>query len=184
MLNFVEIKDHMKSNTIALTFKGNVTFELVDSIIIIIADKLDSLETDLNVRKKMYGILTECLQNLCNHTDETNTDESVDFDIKSVAISVTSTENGYLIETGNFIGSSKVEKLKARIDEVNSKDKEGLKLLYNRILTNKVFSEKGGGGLGFIDIARKSGEKLNYLFQEVSSSYSFFSFKIIINKNK
>ncbi len=182
MLNFVEIKEQMKSDCIALTFKGNVTFELVDSIIIIISDKLDALEPNLNVRKKMYGILTECLQNLCNHTDDKGSLEIVDFDVKSVAISIKSTESCYFIETGNFVLNEKVAFLKKRIDEVNSKDKEGLKTLYNEILTNKVFSDKGGGGLGFIDIARKSGEKLDYLFENVNQSYSFFSFKIIINK--
>lgn len=184
MLNFVEIKEQMKSDSIALTFKGNVTFELVDSIIIIISDKLDALEPNLNVRKKMYGILTECLQNLCNHTDDKAAIDIIDFDIKSVAIAIKTTEAGYLIETGNFVQNEKVSFLKRRIEEVNSKDKEGLKALYNEILTNKVFSDKGGGGLGFIDIARKSGEKLDYVFEQVNTHYSFFSFKIIINKNK
>lgn len=182
MLNFVEIKDQMKSDCISLSFKGNVTFELVDSIIIIISDKLDTVEPDINTRKKIYGILTECLQNLCNHTDTKTTENSSNFDIKSVAIAVTSTETCYEIKTGNFILNERSQQLKFRVDEVNSKDKDGLKALYNQILTNKVFSDKGGGGLGFIDIARKSGEKLEYDFQNVDDLYSFFSLKIKINK--
>ncbi|TAF75163.1 MAG: hypothetical protein EAZ53_06655 [Bacteroidetes bacterium] len=182
MLNFVEIKDQMKSDSIALSFKGNVTFELVDSIIIIISDKLDAIESDINTRKKMYGILTECLQNLCNHTDDKTAEINSNYDIKSVAISVTSTDTNYEIKTGNFVSTERSVQLKSRVDEVNSKDKDGLKALYNQILTNKVFSDKGGGGLGFIDIARKSGEKLEYDFQKVDEKYTFFSLKIKVNK--
>jgi len=175
----------MKANSIALSFKGNVTFELVDSIIIIISDKLDQLENDINVRKKVYGVLTECLQNLCNHidkVDETRINEK--YDVNSAVILVDTESDGYVIKTGNFIHNDRTEHLKKWLEEINSMNKDQLKELYNKILTNKVFSEKGGGGLGFVDIARKSGKKLEYTFQKIDDKYSFFSFQIKINKNK
>lgn len=185
MLNFLEIHNQMAANSIALSFKGNVTFELIDSIIIIISDKLDHLENDLNVRKKVYGILTECLQNLCSHIDKTDSvGHSIAYDINSAVIMVDSDTDGYIIKTGNFIPASKVEHLDKWLVEINSYSKDELKELYNKILTNKVFSDKGGGGLGFVDIARKSGKKLEYDFQKVDNNYSFFSFQIKINKNK
>ena len=39
-------------------------------------------------------------------------------------------------------------------------------------------SAKGGGGLGMIDIARKSGKKLDYKFDPVDDQFSFFSLNI------
>ena len=39
-------------------------------------------------------------------------------------------------------------------------------------------AEKGGGGLGMIDIARKSGQKLNYHFTEIDETFSFFNLNI------
>jgi hypothetical protein len=175
----------MAANSIALSFKGNVTFELIDSIIIIISDKLDHLENDIQVRKKVYGILTECLQNLCSHIDKTEElPADAKYDINSAVIMVDSEEDGYIIKTGNFIPKNKVEHLDKWLKEINGYSKDELKELYNKILTNKVFSDKGGGGLGFVDIARKSGKKLEYDFQKVDDSYSFFSFQIKINKNK
>ena len=185
MLNFLEIHNQMAANSIALSFKGNVTFELIDSIIIIISDKLDHLENDLNVRKKVYGVLTECLQNLCNHIDKSEgAINGATYDINSAIIMVDSDTDGYIIKTGNFIPLQKVEPLKKWIIDINGMDKDKLKELYNKILTNKVFSDKGGGGLGFVDIARKSGKKLEFDFQEVDTNYSFFSFQIKISKFK
>jgi len=35
-------------------------------------------------------------------------------------------------------------------------------------------SEKGGAGLGFIDIARKTGQKLVYSFLKIDEEKSFF----------
>ena len=49
------------------------------------------------------------------------------------------------------------------------------------ILNNKEFSEKGGGGLGMIDIARKTGSKYEYNFYPVGEDYIFFELMININ---
>ena len=43
-----------------------------------------------------------------------------------------------------------------------------------------MMSDKGGGGLGMIDIARKSGKKLDFDFHKVDDEYSFYSLNINI----
>ena len=43
-------------------------------------------------------------------------------------------------------------------------------------------SKKGGGGLGLIDIARRSGEKLQYKIREIDKDYSFFTLTVKISK--
>ena len=45
-------------------------------------------------------------------------------------------------------------------------------------------SAKGGGGLGMIDISRKSGQKLDYNFMSVDESCSFFTLNIKITTKK
>lgn len=185
MKSFLEIHNQMKVNTIALFFKGYVTFELVDSIIMIIAEKLEKVEEDKNIRKKVYGILTECLQNLCSHIEKDDSGtESLNYDINSAVIMVDSDQEGYFIKTGNFVSNSKVEGLIKWLEQINSISHDQLKELYNKILTNKSFSDKGGGGLGLVDIARKSGEKLEYNFEKIDDKFSFFSFQTKINRNK
>ena len=42
---------------------------------------------------------------------------------------------------------------------------------------------KGGGGLGMIDIARKTGKKLNYDFAPLNDEYTFFSLNINVEEN-
>ena len=58
--------------------------------------------------------------------------------------------------------------------------KDELKSLYKLILNNQEFSNKGGGGLGMIDMARKTGSKLDYAFFEIDDSNSFYTFDIEI----
>ena len=66
---------------------------------------------------------------------------------------------------------------------VNGLTREELKAYYKKILNNGEISDKGGGGLGFIDIAKKSGEKLEYSIREIDGNYSFFTLTVKISQN-
>ncbi|MFT6746229.1 MAG: hypothetical protein ACJAZ2_000567 [Glaciecola sp.] len=168
----------MEHNDVMLSFKGDVTSNMLDSMLMIMESKLEDLGEPSKVKKKVYNILVECLQNLYHHRDEMKRPGKEE---ESAAIfMIGKSDNIYNIITGNYIRTDRVSKLKSRIDQVNSLDKDGLKLLYKEVLNNGELSEKGGGGLGIIDIARKSGRELGYDFMKVDDQYSFFSLYIKI----
>ena len=170
----------MEHNDVMLSFKGDVTSNMLDSMLMIMESKLDDLGEPSKVKKKVYNILVECLQNLYHHRDEMKRPGKEE---ESAAIFMIGKSEGvYNIITGNYILTNRVEKLKQRIDQVNSLDKVGLKLLYKEVLNNGELSDKGGGGLGIIDIARKSGRELGYDFMRVDDQYSFFSLYIKISQ--
>lgn len=181
MLNFLDIHKHMVPNSISMIFKGSVTFELIDSIVMAINDRLDRIEGNINTRKKVFGVLIECLQNLGNHVDGESFQDN-EYDSNAVLFMIDSIDGGYRILTANFISTEKVESLKEWIEEINSLSKEDLRKKYNEILQNNSFNTKGGGGLGFLDIAMKVGQKLDYSFQQVKENISFFTLQITINK--
>lgn len=172
----------MEHNDIMLSFKGDVTAEMLTSMLQIMETKLDNLGEPAKMKRKVYNVLVECLQNLYHHRDEM---KRTGIDEESAAIfMIGKNNNGYNIVTGNYILSERVDKLKSRIDHVNTLDRDGLKTLYKEVLNNDERSDKGGGGLGIIDIARKSGQNLVYDFMEVDNKYSFFSLYINIVQKK
>ena len=93
---------------------------------------------------------------------------------------VTKYGSGYKISTGNFINSSKIKFLKDKIDKINSLNEEELKDMYKFILNHQKLSAKGGGGLGLVDIARKTGNKLEYAFLNYNNEYYFYNLNIYI----
>ncbi len=128
----------------------------------------------------------ECLQNLGSHVDDLNTNNETkafnEYDPASVLFMIDTVNGGYRILTANFIPNNKVDGLKKWIEEINSLSPSDLRKKYNEILQNDSFSEKGGGGLGFLDIALRVGEKMDYNFQEVNNEFSFFTFQTTIKK--
>jgi hypothetical protein len=171
----------MEKDNVILSFKGMVTSELLDSVLQIMESKMEHIEESRKVRKKVYNILVECLQNLHHHIVVESEGQKNDLTTKSALLMVARTEDYYEIKTGNYILNSQVESLKVKLELINSMTKEELKLYYQYVLQEGSLSEKGTAGLGMIDIARKSGNKLNFEFLEVDSVNSFFCLNVKID---
>ena len=169
----------MERNNILLSFKGEITSDLLTSILQIMENKMDNMQEEPKMKKKVYNVLVECLQNLYHHLDEIAEPDSEK--IRSAIFTIGKIDNKYSIITGNYILNENINGLKARLDEVNSLNKEELKEYYKRVLNNGEMSLKGGGGLGMIDIARKTGEKLDYNFLEIDNKVSFFTLNIKVS---
>ena len=93
-----------------------------------------------------------------------------------------SKENGvFTIRTGNYIDFAKASELKERLQIINSMDKEGLREYYQTSLESSMISTKGTAGLGMIDIARKSGNKLDFEFLTINEETSFFCLNVTID---
>lgn len=169
----------MEESGIILSFKGDITSDLLTSVLQIMEQRLDSFQEEPKIKKKVYHVLVECLQNLYHHMDEIPA--HVNGKDRSAIFMIGKTDDGYSIITGNYILNENVSGLKKRIDDINVLTKDELKEYYKQVLTNGEMSMKGGGGLGIIDIARKSGEKLVYEFLPITDNVSFFVLKIKIN---
>ncbi|HOM90289.1 MAG TPA: SiaB family protein kinase, partial [Bacteroidia bacterium] len=88
---------------------------------------------------------------------------------------------GYRIITGNYIKKEESEDLKSKLEKINSMNTEELRAYYLETLSTTELSQKGGAGLGMIDIARKSGHKIVYSFDGVTDTVNFFTLEVTIN---
>ncbi|WP_422362126.1 SiaB family protein kinase [Reichenbachiella sp.] len=179
-----DLYNKIYNENVLLMYKGAITFDLVTSVIETLDRKVNMTESDKKVQKLFYSAAVECVHNLYHHMDEVkgHFKEISEHDAKSGLITVIAKEKYYNIITGNFIPTKHTYDLKDKIEEVNNTDKNGLRALYKETLSNGEFSEKGTAGLGLIQLARKTGERLNYKFDKVNSEYSYFTFQIKINR--
>jgi len=168
--------DKMEEQKIMLSFKGDLSNDLITSIVEVVESKMDKFQSELRTKKKVINVLVECLQNLYHHNLEKTDDLET-----AIMVLIAQNTDGYSVFTGNNIHKNNVDALKARLEEIKDLSTEELKKLYQAKLANGQFSEKGGGGLGIIDIARKSKSKLNYGFAPIDESNSFFSLNVNIN---
>ncbi len=182
-MNIYDLYHRMESNKVVLSFKGDVTSELMTSILQIIEQRMDSMNEAPKLRKKVYNVLVECLQNLYHHIDEVPIAKGKHGFDRSAIFMISLSNKGYSITTGNYILTERKQSFRDRLDRINSLEPEELKEFYKEVLSSDNRSDKGGGGLGMIDIARKTGKKLNYDFAPLNDEYSFFSLNINVEDN-
>ena len=144
MENIHDFYNKMEKGNIMLSFKGEVTSDLLTSILQIMESKMETLEEPPKIKKKVYNILVECLQNLYHHLDDD--DYKTKINEKSALFMIRKMDGEYSIMTGNFIATENVEMMQSRLDAINGMDKEELKVYYKEVLNNGEMSAKGGGG--------------------------------------
>ena len=176
-----EYYSKLNGDDVLIAYKGDVSSELISNVLEVIEARMDDYSENSKIRKKVYNVLVESLQNLYHHIDALPPELQKDFDEKFGILVVSRANNKYKISTGNFIETEKVPQLKGKIDKINSLNADELKDMYKFILNHQRLSEKGGGGLGLVDIARKTGNPLDYSFHEYNDEYSFFNLDVYID---
>ena len=157
-MDYLRSYKNIYDQNIILMYKGELTFDLVTSMIATLEERLEELEENRKVKKKFYNVATECIQNLYYHLDEVNAED---------------------IRINSYDSRSALRNIKQKLDDINAVDPDELRALYKKVLNEQEFSDKGTGGLGFIDIARKTGgQKLRYTFQPVSDIVSYFTLQV------
>lgn len=176
-----EYYSRLNGGDVLLAYKGSITSDLISNVLEVVEAKLDDLSESAKIRKKVYNVLVESLQNLYHHIDELPDLAQGTFDPRFGVVVVSRVEtNVYKITTGNFINSNKIKLLKDKIDKINSLSPDELKDMYKFILNHQKLSAKGGGGLGLVDIARKTGNKLEYSFENYNNDFYFFNLDILV----
>ncbi|HKK42404.1 MAG TPA: SiaB family protein kinase [Bacteroidales bacterium] len=172
----------LSDRDVILFYKGNVDSDVINQILDSVEEKMVAISEQPKLRKRVYNVLVESLQNLYHHVDRVPEDFEDQTSEKFGLLLVKKVSGGYKITTGNFINTANIEKLEEKIKRINRSSHEEIKELYKFILNHQRISAKGGGGLGLVDIVRKTGNKLVYEFKQYSDKYSFFYLNILVTE--
>lgn len=166
---------------IILVYEGEVDQTITKAFTSLVERNLASSEESLMLKKRIYHVMVECLQNICKHSDNMLTGEAISPG-EGVFI-VAKNKDSYLIISGNAVYINRLQDLKETIDHINSLSMDELKDYYKQQLRASRLSDKGGAGLGLIDIAKKTGRKIEYLTETINEEVVFFILKLTIPKS-
>lgn len=165
-----ELFKRVENGDFEYIYRGSFTQTLTRKILSLAESNLQRLVDKSSLQNRIYFIMVEGLQNVTRHQEDVLEDTG-DY---SGIFAIQKKGTRYLITTGNLIVNSKVDSLKQKLERVNSLDREDLKKLHREILSTGELSDKGGAGLGLIEMARRSGNKLLFDFEYVDLYWSYF----------
>jgi len=173
-------KKRICDTDVIFDYEGNISGDLITKILEEVEATLENSKEISKIKKRLYNVIVEALQNLFHHVDDSPKEVEKILGKKYVVFVIKQLDSSYKMVSMNFILSSKIQILKDRIDQINLLSVEELKVLYKLILNNQEFSMKGGGGLGLIDIARRTGKKIEYNFYQFNEDYCIFQMDVNI----
>lgn len=171
----------IKASSINLIYEGLITHQVTKTFTSLTGENLEQQMENDTIQKRVFHVMVECLQNISKHADVKS--QTVGGETKKGLILVSQGDSHYYIVTGNMVENKNTDFLRDKLDYLNSLNKEDLSKLYKENLKKNVLSDKGGAGLGFIDIARKSGEKFKFHFIPIDDMYTYFILITSIQRN-
>ncbi|HHZ66195.1 MAG TPA: hypothetical protein EYN38_06530 [Flavobacteriales bacterium] len=173
--NFIPLTHSMAPDDFNIWYQGKFDDEFTAVIIELSEFNLENKDDMKKSRKRISYLLAESFQNIVRHRLERK-----ETDKKGSMFGVQHRGKVITIYSSNIVEKETKELLVKNLDKVNRLNKDELKEQYNKILLHGELSEKGGAGLGLIEMARKSGNKLQYKFEDAEDNRYHFKLQLSI----
>lgn len=161
------IHDKIRRERLMFVFRGEITEKNSLLLLTLLENEMKDDSFDIAGRKRLFMYVLESLQNILKHGDHKGHNVMP-------LVSYSKTDDGYTITTGNVITDAQSVKLMEKLEKVNSLDVPDIKALYRQILETSGFSDKGGAGLGLLEMALKTGNRLDFDFIPIGEGLSYF----------
>lgn len=165
----------LRNDHLSLIYQGYFSDDITGKVIDLSEQNIDTLAQG-KIKRRVSFLLAECFQNIVRHGENPGTiNRATD---KTGVFLTRHIGNTFYITSANLIETDAVAGLKEKLEKVNELDPDGLKTLSREVLSNEEMSDKGGAGLGLIEMARKSGQKLEYAFENVNDKLLYFYLQV------
>jgi len=174
------VYDELLNNGISLVYLGEFSQDITKMFTSMAEEDMDKQNEKLSTKRKVYHVMVETLQNMNKHSDELANQHNSGRGLFMIG----KKEDVYYIITSNKITTENKESLEKILEKINDATPSELKQMYKKQIKEGRLSEKGGAGLGLIDIARKTGQGHRYHFIPFDEDNYFFILKVEIHSKK
>lgn len=126
-----------------------------------------------DIRNRLAFVMVEAFQNVIRHGAERRSDGK-----ERPMILLRACAAGFTVATANTVRSEDEDKLVRMLADLRGKPKEQLKELFLQRLQGNKVSERGGAGLGLIEMARRSGRELVHTVSRRDDRTSMFTLQV------
>jgi len=168
----------LHNDDLIFAYTGLVSDSITHKIIELTQFNIDSAGNFTKLKNKISFLMAECYQNVARHgkySAEVNTlsDYQGAFYVRSV-------KDCFFIASANSVTNDVIPSIKEKLEKVNSLNADELRLLQKQVLAKGKLSDRGGAGLGIIEMARRTGRKISYDFAPIDSRSSLFFIQLTI----
>jgi hypothetical protein len=168
----------MSQSGIFLDYRGPLDFEVINSLLKKLKKSSEFKDLNKITGKRVYFVVVECLENILKHAEL----ELSENPATNSHITVRKINDKIIVDAGNPVSGDVKENIVQRLEGINNSDEKILKSLYENKIRSELLNNEECAGLGFIQMALKSGNKIIYSFNPLTNGYLYFEIVITLNK--
>ena len=177
--DFRTLKEMIEAKNVIFCYNGYLSQEIIVAVSSMIKGKLSSDETKMGISQRVLYMFVEQAQNITRYSpDQIQNPDQASMSYGSVAIGTE--DDKFYIMCSNRIEKTKVAALKEKLDVISSMSPDELKALYKEKMRSEAEEGSKGASVGFIEMARKSSEPIEFDFLEDDETYDTFTLKVVI----
>lgn len=183
--NMLEYYKMIRDNNISIIYNGPIWSDGLEGLGQTLRKRLEIEDTPLTIAQSVFSVFVEQMQNMLHYSAErenfSKEQSGETFEVATGVFILGVSDKKYFVQCGNKIRNEQVEKMKSRIDYLNTLDKVGLRKYYKECMRAENDNpESKGAGLGLIEIARRASSKMDYDFTALEEGYSFFTLFVTV----
>lgn len=171
-------REKMNNHNFIFSYRGNMSHAISKTLLSLTEKKITSLNEEGTVRKKIFGVMINCLQTICSNDKSSELNQETLFMINK-------TDTGYTIINGIYLKPVFSKNLISLLEIINEMSNESLSDFRKQKLIDLKANVESYNldeiTLGLINIAKKSSKKIIYHIENIESNKDFLSLQIQIS---
>jgi len=167
---------------IIFCYSGYITEPVLTGIGEALKQKLYLEEADKTTMRNIFAIFVEQMQNVIRYSAEREPPDAADDEneLRYGILNIGMENEKFFVTCGNKILRNDVERLSGRLGDLQEMSSDDLKALYKQKLRSPTEETSKGAGVGFIEIARRSSEIIDFGFMDIDDKHAFFALKAYV----
>lgn len=176
-MDLYDLRKDFAASGIMMCFNGPFSHSIIEEIGVALRNHLAAEDIAKAAVLDVFAVYIELAQNVRNYQALREITQS---EAASAIITIAHQGDGYAVASGNLILNEDAERLCSSIEEINNLTPDERKLRYREQMRRDVKPSAFGAGLGLLEIAKRSSQKMICSVRSVDETYGFFSLTAFI----
>lgn len=179
------LKNELGQHHIFFCYVGPISQNLLTDIMAMLEQKMSLEQASRATILRVFSVIVEKVQNIIHYADEETMPPILEHTqseptLRQGIIAIGYENQHYFVLSGNVVDNSKMPILRKKLTKIQAMDKVELKHYYLEKRRKEPKNGSKGAGLGFIEMARRASQPIEFDFRTLDEHSSFFSLKTVI----
>jgi len=176
----MDLRAMLHQQGVIFAYSGYVTELVLSGVGEALKQKLAIDDADTKTLRSVFAVFVEQMQNMIRYSAEKVSNSAAELpliEMRYGVLTIGREGDDYVVHAGNLVARSDVERLRERLSEIRSMNKEELRALHKERLRAGPEEGSKGAGLGLMEIARRASKPIEFDFTDVDDKHAFFTLK-------